>query len=111
MLNKVITLALAAGFATASFAQTGSPAPAPTAKLAPAPAATEKKVEAPKAAEPVKAESTKAAAPAKMEGAKAETAKAETPASAAHPVKVKHHHAEKAPKAETKGDTPAPAAK
>jgi len=69
MLNKIIALAIAAGFATASFAQGSAPAPsvAPAAKVAaPAAAAAEKKVEAPKAAEPAKAE-TKVAANEKHE--------------------------------------------
>ena len=56
----IVALTVAAGFASASFAQgTAAPAaqPAPAAKVtAPAPATAEKKVEAPKAAEPVKAE-------------------------------------------------------
>lgn len=89
--KSLIALTIAAGFATASFAQgTAAPAPAaaPAAKVvAPAPAAAEKKVEAPQAAEPMKAETTKSAKPAKA---------------------LKHHHqAKKAVKAEA---TPAAAA-
>ena len=65
----LVALTVAAGFASASFAQgTAAPAPqaAPAAKMAaPTPAVAEKKVEAPKAAEPVKAE-------AKVEAAKPE---------------------------------------
>ena len=51
MIKSVIALAVATGFATASFAQTGTTPPAaPAAKVtAPASAAPEKKVEAPKA--------------------------------------------------------------
>lgn len=70
MIKTVIALAVAAGFATASFAQGTTPATpaAPAAKItAPAPATAEKKVEAPKAAEPVKAETPKAEA-VKSEG-------------------------------------------
>lgn len=50
--KSLIALTIAAGFATASFAQgAAAPAAEPTAKIvAPAPAAAEKKVEAPKAA-------------------------------------------------------------
>ena len=55
MLKKIIALAIAAGFASASFAQAPSAGPAG----APAAAAMEKKVEAAKAAEPVKAEVAK----------------------------------------------------
>jgi len=56
----LVALTVAAGFVSASFAQ-GAAAPttpsAPAAKVsAPAPATAEKKVEAPKAAEPVKTE-------------------------------------------------------
>ena len=95
MLKTIIALAIAAGFASASFAQTGSTNPntAPAAKVtAPAPMAAEKKVEAPKAAEP-----------AKMDAAKTETPKAE-----ATPAKVKKH-GKKAAKA--KAEAAAPAAK
>ena len=93
----IIALAVAAGFASSSFAQgTTAPAPtaAPTAKVAaPAPAAAEKKVEAPKAVEPAKADAAKAAEPAKE---------------AAKP--VKHHH--KAKKAEVNTEVaPAPVTK
>ena len=67
----IVALTVAAGFTSASFAQgTTAPAPqaAPAAKVTtPAPAAAEKKVEAPKAAEP-----------AKVEAAKTETPKADT---------------------------------
>ena len=75
MLNKIIALAIAAGFASASFAQAPAAAPiaAPAIKpAAAASAAVEKKVEA------VKADAMKAAEPAKV----AETVK---PADAAKP--------------------------
>lgn len=71
MIKTVIALAVVAGFASASFAQgAAATAPAgqtaPTAKVAaPAAGIIEKKVEAPKAAEPVKAEVVHAATPAK----------------------------------------------
>lgn len=100
----IVALTVAAGFASASFAQgSAAPAPqaAPTAKVvAPAPAAAEKKVEAPKAAEP-----------AKVEAAKAETPKANAgkPVEKHSKAKAKSHKTEKheaAPAA-----TPAPAAK
>ena len=92
--KTLIALAVVAGFASSSFAQGTATAPAaPAAKVAaPAPAAAEKKVEAPKAAEPAKVESAKTAEPAK-EGAKP----------------VKHHHKKAAPKAEVApAATPAP---
>lgn len=92
----LVALTVAAGFASTSFAQ-GLTAPAtptaPAAKVsAPAPAAVEKKVEAPKAAEPVKAE-----------------VKADAKTVAAKPTKTSHTH--KAKKAEqhaarTEGTTP-----
>jgi hypothetical protein len=88
----LVALTVAAGFASASFAQgTATPAttPAPAAKVtAPAPAAAEKKVEAPKAAEPVKVE-------AKVEAAKPVEKSGEH-----------HKHGHKTVKKETK---PAPA--
>jgi len=54
MLKKIIALAIAAGFASASFAQAPSAGPAGVPV-----AAAEKKVEAVKAAEPMKAEVAK----------------------------------------------------
>ncbi len=63
----LVALTVAAGFASASFAQgaaTPAPQTSPAAKVtAPAPAAVEKKVEAPKAAEPAKVEAAKTEAP------------------------------------------------
>ncbi len=56
MLNKIIAIALTAGFATVSFAQTPAPA-----------AAAEKKTETPKAAETVKTEAAKPAEAPKAE--------------------------------------------
>ena len=61
----VIALTVAAGFATAAFAE-GTVAPAshqaaPVAKVATAPAAAEKAVDAPKAPEPAKVEAAKPA--------------------------------------------------
>ena len=74
----IVALTVAAGFTSASFAQgTTAPAPqaAPAAKVTtPAPAAAEKKVEAPKAAEPAKVEAAKTEA-AKTEAPKADTGK------------------------------------
>jgi hypothetical protein len=94
----IVALTVAAGFASASFAQ-GVAAPttpsAPAAKVsAPAPATAEKKVEAPKAAEPAKAD---VKAEAKTEAAK--------PAKTTHTHKAKkvEHHAAKA-----EGSAPAP---
>jgi hypothetical protein len=95
--KTLIALAVVAGFASSSFAQGTTTAPAtpaaPTAKVvAPAPVAAEKKVEAPKATEVAKADTVKAAEPAK-EGAKP----------------VKHHHKKAAKKAEAApAATPAP---
>lgn len=93
MLNKVIALAIAAGFASASFAQPAvapAPAAAPTAKVtSTTPAATTEKAEAAKAAEPVKAAADKGEA---------------------KPVKVKHSR-HKAGKHVAKAETPAPEAK
>ena len=81
----IVALTVAAGFASASFAQAPAtpavPAVPATRVTAPAPAAVEKKVEAPKAAEPVKAEAAKPATlavkaePAKMEAPKADHGK------------------------------------
>lgn len=100
----LVALTVAAGFASASFAQgTATPATTPTAKVtAPAPAAAEKKVEAPKAAEPVKAEAAKAATPAKAETPKVEAVKHEGEHSKA---KV-HGHKKAAEKAEHKAEKP-----
>lgn len=98
----LVALTVAAGFASASFAQgTAAPTPqaAPAAKVtAPAPAAAEKKVEAPKAAEPVKAE-------AKVEAAKPEAGKPVEKHSKAQ----KHGH--KVEKKEVTAPAAAPAAK
>jgi large subunit ribosomal protein L22e/colicin import membrane protein len=97
MLKTLIALTVAAGFASASFAQTGAPAPAaaPAAKAAvAAPAAVEKKLEAPKAAEPMKAEA-----------GKTETAK-----TGVKPAKVKKHAKKAAAPAATPAATPAAAA-
>ncbi|MEF8717520.1 MAG: amine oxidase [Candidatus Accumulibacter necessarius] len=106
MLKTVIALVAAAGFASTSFAQTGTPVAAPAAKVtAPAAASAEKKMEAPKAVEPMKAETPKAAAPAAME-----TAKSETPKAATHHAKTKEH-ATKAVKTETKAEAATPAVK
>jgi len=105
MIKTVIALAVAAGFATASFAQGTAPTTpaAPAAKVtAPAPATAEKKVEAPKAAEPVKAEAAKAATPAKAETPKVEAVKSEGERS-----KTKVHGQKKAAeKTEHKADKP-----
>jgi hypothetical protein len=91
MLKTLIALTVAAGFASASFAQTGAPAPAnaPGVKVTtpaptPAVAPVEKKLDAPKvevtkAVEPVKAEATKTNVATKTDAVKAET----------HPAKVK----------------------
>lgn len=98
-IKSVLALALVAGFASTSFAQgytsPNTPA-APTAKVvAPAAATAEKKVEAPKAAEP-----------AKVEVAKTTAAKDE-----AKPAKVmKHHHKAKKAAAKTEA-APAPMSK
>jgi len=109
----IVALTVAAGFASASFAQgtTTAPVAAPTAKVtAPAPAVAEKKVEAPKAAEPAKVEAAKTEAP------KADAAKpVEKHAKAkGHEHKAEKH--EKHEKAEVKAEakpatTPAPATK
>lgn len=103
----VVALTVAAGFASASFAQgtATTPAAAPAGKVtAPAPATAEKKVEAPKAAEP-----------AKVEAAKTETPKADTGKPAEKHGKAKGHETkvEKHEKAEGKSEakpatTPAP---
>ena len=105
----IVALTVAAGFTSASFAQgTAAPAPqaAPAAKVTPpAPAAAEKKVEAPKAAEPVKAEG------------KTETAKPEVVKAKGHEQKqAKHEKHEKAEgktevKPEAKPVAPAPVSK
>lgn len=81
MLNKFVVLALAAGFATASFAE--SPMPAPTAKAVPV---AEKKMDAPRAE----------AIPTTME------TKSATPTAKPHAMKAKHKRAKKpaAPKPE-----------
>jgi len=106
MLKTVIALVVAAGFATTSFAQTGTPVPASAAKVtAPAPASAEKKVDAPKAAEPMKAEASKTVTPATME-----TAKTETPKAAPHHAKAKKQGT-KAVKTEMKAEAATPAAK
>jgi hypothetical protein len=109
----LVALTVAAGFASASFAQGTTPATpvtsaAPATKVAaPAPAAAEKKVEAPKAGEPAKVEA------AKTEAAKADTGKpAEKQGKAAgHEKQEKHAKPEgkTEPKPETKAAT-APAA-
>ena len=93
MLKTLIALTVAAGFASASFAQTGAPAPAlanaPGVKVTtpaptPAVAPVEKKLDAPKvevtkAVDPVKAETAKTNVATKTDAVKAET----------HPAKVK----------------------
>jgi hypothetical protein len=100
----IVALTVAAGFASASFAQgTAVPAAqtAPAAKVtAPAPAAAEKKVEAPKAAEPVKAE-------AKVEAVKPETKPAEHAKAKGHEYKNKKHeqHEKAEGKTEVKSET------
>jgi hypothetical protein len=87
MLKTLIALTVAAGFASASFAQTGAPAPAPanapgvkvtTPAPTPAIAPVEKKLDAPKvevtkAVEPVKAEAAKTNVATKTDAVKAET--------------------------------------
>lgn len=88
MLDKVIALALVAGFATASFAE----------GAAPAPAGTDKKVEATKAAEPVKAEA-----------AKSDVLKADTKLAANEKHGKHEKHAKKAVKTEAKTEAAAPA--
>ena len=105
MIKTVIALAVAAGFATASFAQgTTAATPAtpatPAAKVtAPATATPEKKVEAPTAAEPVKAgESAKAATPATGEHKAAQGEKH-------HPVKHHPKHGTEPAKADDKAAT------
>jgi hypothetical protein len=95
MLKTIIALTVAAGFASAAFAQTGAPAPTPTnapsVKVTvpaptPAVAPVEKKMDVTKAAEPVKADASKTTAPAKTDVAvKTEAVKADT-----KPAKVKH---------------------
>lgn len=105
MIKTVIALAVAAGFATASFAQGTTPATpaAPAAKVTvPAPATAEKKVEAPKAAEPVKAEAAKVATPAKAESPKVEAVKHE----GEHSKAKAHGHKKAAEKAEHKTEKP-----
>lgn len=105
MIKTVIAMAVAAGFATASFAQGNAPATpaAPAAKVsAPAPATAEKKVEAPKAAEPVKAEAVKATTPAKAETSKVEAVKHE----GEHNKAKSHGHKKVAEKAEHKAEKP-----
>jgi hypothetical protein len=72
---------------------------------APATASADKKVEAPKTGEPMKAEVSKTTTPATME-----TAKTETPKAASHPAKAKEHGT-KAVKTETKMEAATPAAK
>jgi hypothetical protein len=86
MLKTLIALTVAAGFASASFAQTGAPAPtnAPGVKVSmpaptPAVAPVEKKLDAPKV------EVTKAVEPVKAEAAKTDAVKAKTP-----PTQAKH---------------------
>ena len=87
MLKTLIALTVAAGFASASFAQTGAPAPAlanaPGVKVTtpaptPAVAPVEKKLDAPKvevtkAVEPVKADAAKTNVATKTDAVKAET--------------------------------------
>ena len=112
----VVALTVAAGFASASFAQGTTPAtPAtsavPAAKVAaPAPAAAEKKAEAPKAAEPAKVEA------AKTEAAKADTGKPADKQGKATGHEKQEKHAKAEGKTEVKPETkaataPAPAVK
>lgn len=111
--KTLIALTVAAGFASAAFAQGATPAPtaAPAAKImAPATATAEKKVEAPKASEPAKVEAAKTEAP------KADTGKpVEKHAMAkikAHEHKGEMHAAKAEVKAEAKpAAAPAPATK
>jgi hypothetical protein len=106
----IVALTVAAGFASASFAQgtAATPATAPAAKVtAPAPATADKKVEAPKAAEPAKVEAAKTEAPKADAGKPVE----KLAKSKGHEHKVTKHE-----KAEVKADakpaaTPAPATK
>jgi hypothetical protein len=102
--KTLIALAVAAGFASASFAQGATPAtPAtPAVKATPAaPAAAEKKMEAPKAAEP-----------AKLEAAKTEAPKADAGKPVAKHAKAKGHKAKTEVKPEAKpAVAPAPTAK
>lgn len=103
MIKTVIALAVAAGFASASFAQ-GTPPAAPAAKVAaPAAVTAEKKVEAPKAAEPVKAEAAKVATPANAETPKVEAVKRE----GEHSKAKSHGHKKAAEKAEHKDEVKA----
>lgn len=115
----IVALTIAAGFTSVSFAQGNATltAPAsPAAKVsAPAPATAEKKVEAPKAAQPVKVDAAKSAAPTKGEAVKSEAAKT-SDAKPAAPHDKANGHAKKAEhkpevKAEAKTSTPAPASK
>jgi len=106
MLKTVIALVVAAGCASAAFAETSAPVPATAAKVtAPAAASADKKVEAPKAVEPMKAEVSKSAGPATME-----VAKTETPKAATHPAKAKTP-GHKSVTTETKAEAVTPAVK
>jgi hypothetical protein len=87
MLKNVIALAIA-GFATLSFAQgttPGTPAVPATKVSAPAPVVAEKKLEALKAAEPVKTE-------AKHEASETRAEKGEHPKHVKHEKKAAHEH-------------------
>lgn len=109
----IVALTVAAGFASASFAQgtTAAPAAAPAAKVtAPAPATAEKKVDAPKAAEPAKVDAAKSAAP-KADPAKP-VEKTAKPKGHGHKAEKHEKHEKAEVKAEAKpATTPAPASK
>ena len=116
MIKTVIALAVAAGFASAAFAQGPGPAPSSTSSapatkvVAPAPAAADKKIEAPKAVEPAKAETAKPTPAAASESGKTEVKDEKQE----HPAKPKKH-ARKAVKTDTtaaaKTEAPVPATK
>lgn len=100
-----VALAIAAGFASVSFAQ-GTSAPAAAKVSVPTAAAVEKKAEAPKAAEAAKTE-------AKTEAPKADQGKPATKHGKAkgHEHQGEKHEAKAEGKPETKPAAPAPAAK
>ncbi len=104
----LVALTVAAGFASASFAQgaaTPAPQTAPAAKVtAPASVAVEKKVEALKAGEPAKVEAAKTEAPKADAGKPVEK-------HAKHKAEKHEKHEKVEAKAESKPAAPAPTSK
>ncbi len=123
MMKTVIALVVAAGFAGTAFAQSVAPAASPTATAPDAkvatPSAADKKVEAAKASDPVKAEVVKPVPSAGADAAKvahpmtADTAKTEAKVEehAAKPHKKTDKVVKTDSKPVAKSETVAPAAK